>query len=261
MTGPGENSDEKAGESSALDNIFHDSNFKEYEPEALIPLPPARPIDAAEPTSRLLKRPPATELTSTHRTLFWVAGAMIAAIILVILFVIGTKTAPQAAPAAAIKPTASATVTPSPTPTPTVTPAVPAGPAAVGVHKWSELRGGECLSPYDSPWAESFTVVDCTTPHAAQLVHRAAFPPASAGASTSSAIPWPGESQLAAQINVLCTAPGVIDLAVAGTYSDIQFQGSYAASAPEWASGNHSYSCFVSRSSGQPLTASVAGAH
>lgn len=256
MPGPGQSSDEP----SALDNIFHDSNFKEYEPEALIPLPPARSTEPTEEPQRSVEVAPATELTSTHRTLFWVAGAVIAAIILVILFVIGIKTAPQAAPAAAIKPPTSASATPSTSPTPTPTVA-PAGPAPAGVHKWGELRGGECLSPYDSPWAETFTVVDCTTPHAAQLVYRAEFPPGSAGASTSSATPWPGEGQLAAQINVLCTAPGVIDLAVAGTYSDIQFQGSYAASGKEWASGNHNYSCFVSRSSGQPLTASVAGAH
>jgi hypothetical protein len=114
-------------------------------------------------------------------------------------------------------------------------------------------------------WAETFTVVDCATPHQAQMVHRGTFPATAAAPSTATPAPsstpsgYPGVPALQAQINLLCTAPGVIDLAVAGGYTDIQFQGAYAADAKEWDAGQHDYFCFVSRSSGQPLTNSVAG--
>ncbi|HZK59473.1 MAG TPA: large membrane associated protein, partial [Cryobacterium sp.] len=134
-------------------------------------------------------------------------------------------------------------------PTPT---APPAGPQAAGVHAWATLRGGECLQPYTSPWAEKFTVVGCAAPHAAQLVYRGVF----AGDASAA---FPGETVLAAQINLLCTAPGVIDLAAARAYPDLQVQGSYPVTAEQWTSGTRHYYCFVSRSSAEPLTASIAG--
>ena len=182
---------------------------------------------------------------------------------LVVLFLIGTRLPGLAGPASVVAVSGSPTPAPTPTPTP-----VAAGPAAVGEHKWDQLRGGECLDPFTSPWAEKFTVVDCAAPHPAQLVLRGTFP-ANATAPSSSATPtpkptggvasgYPGIAALQSQINLLCTAPGVINLAVAGAFSDIQFQASYAATAAEWARGQHDYFCFVNRSSGEPLTGSLA---
>ena len=92
------------------------------------------------------------------------------------------------------------------------------------MHAWNTLRGGECLQPYTSPWDEEFTVVDCATPHAAQLVYRGVV-------NADPAAVFPGEAALAAQMNLLCNAPGVIDLNVAGEYPDVQVQGSYPVTA------------------------------
>ena len=59
-------------------------------------------------------------------------------------------------------------------------------------------------------------------------------------------------------MSVLCSAPGVIDLAAAAKYSDVQIEASYPATAGQWDAGDHWYFCFVTRSSGEPLTGSVA---
>ena len=145
----------------------------------------------------------------------------------------------------------SKSATPVPTPTPTPTPS-PTGPAAAGVHQWGDLRGGECVDPYSNPFAQKFTVVDCAAPHPAQMVVRGTFP----GVATAV---YPGLESLQSQINLLCTAPRVIDLVTAGAYNDIQFQASYAATTDEWTKGQHDYFCFVNRSGGGPITGSVAG--
>ena len=149
--------------------------------------------------------------------------------------------------------TSSATPTPSATPSAAPTaPTEPTGPQPVGVHQWDTLFGGECLQPYVSPWEEEFTVADCAAPHAAQLVYRGVF-------AGDAATAFPGEAELAGQINLLCSAPGVIDLAAVGAYDDVQVQGSYPIEEEQWSAGARYYYCFVSRASGEPLTGSVAG--
>lgn len=278
VTPPATPPSDDASESSGLDDIFHESQFEEVEDESLIPAAPARrarePREDPAPRGAQESResgesrgnrgathpkPPREpgagwQFTKQQRLLLWIAGGALAIIVLLILFLVGIKTAPNTVSAPVSTPSPSVTKTPTVTPTPTPTVA-PTGPLAAGVHKWTELRGGECLQPFESVWAESFTVVDCATPHAAQLVYRAPFPGAEAAAG---AVAYPGVAALQAQINVLCTAPGVIDLAAAGTYKDIQFQAAFAATGQEWTKGNHDYSCFVSRSSGEPITATVA---
>ncbi|TPX02861.1 large membrane associated protein, partial [Schumannella luteola] len=149
-------------------------------------------------------------------------------------------------------PTPTPSATPTPTPTPTV---LPAGPVAPGVWAWDALLGGECLDPFDDPWAEEFTVVDCAAPHPAQLVYRGTL---AATDDDPSDDPFPGTEALQGQMSLLCTAPGVVDLAAAGQYSDAQFQGTYPANEEEWDAGDRTYYCFVSRSSGEPLTGSLA---
>ncbi len=153
---------------------------------------------------------------------------------------------PVAAPTASAPASASATPTPTPTPTPE-----PTAPQPAGVHAWDTMFGSECLEPYTSPWDEEFTVVDCATPHTAQLVYRGTLE-----GETGSA--FPGEEAFAQQINVLCSAPGTIDLAAAGAYSDVQLQGSYPVTAEQWDAGDRYFYCFASRSSGEPLTTSLA---
>jgi hypothetical protein len=69
--------------------------------------------------------------------------------------------------------------------------------------------------------------------------------------------PYPGEEALRAEMSLLCSAPGVIDLGAAEAYSDLVVQGAYPVTEEEWRDGYREYSCFVSRSSGEPLEGSL----
>lgn len=121
-------------------------------------------------------------------------------------------------------------------------------PAAPGEHGWTELAGGECLSPFTDAWAQTFTVVDCTSPHAAQLTARL---PVTAGQ-------WPGPDALAAQAAEQCQTSAALNTSAAAAVGDVQVQGSYAPDQATWDQGDTFISCFVTRSSGEPLTGSVA---
>jgi hypothetical protein len=177
--------------------------------------------------------------------LLWIAGALLAVVVLVGLFFLGRQLVGGPVPVAV------ATISAAPTPAP-ATVAEPAAPQPVGAHQWDTLFGGECLEPYVSPWQDEFTVADCAAPHVGQLVYRGIFP----GDASAN---FPGEDTLASQINLLCSATGVIDLTRAGEYPDVQVQGSYPITASQWAASPHYYYCFASRSTGEALTASVAG--
>jgi hypothetical protein len=184
--------------------------------------------------------------------LLLIALGLAAVLALAALFFLGVRLgaggpAPQAAPTPAATPTPSET--PSPTPTPTEEPAA-AGPVEPGTHAWDDLRGGECLAPYASPWEEEYAVVDCAEPHPAQLVYRGGFP--------TDAPAYPGEQAILPQLSLLCSAPTVIDVAAAAPYTDLQVQGAYPATAEQWAAGQRDIFCFVSRSTGEPLTGSIA---
>jgi hypothetical protein len=228
---------------SAIDALFGETQFREYESGVLDPNERPFAGRAAQATTPLSDEP--MVVSRTQKTLLSVAGGLVAVLALVALFFVGTRLPAllNAAPVAVVS-------TPATAPSPSTT-AKPVGPVANGVHPWTALLGGECLDPYTSPWAEKFTVVDCTKPHPAQLVFRGTF-------DTSTDTGYPGVDTLQAQISLLCAAPGIINLAAAGAYSDAQLQGSFAVNDEQWAEGEHDYFCFVSRSSGQPLTASVA---
>ena len=257
-------SDKDADPASPIDALFGKTQFRDYEGEPQVgPIPTrlnpfasldggvASAIDPASayPSETPTSAPPrdrATQFSKNQRVTFWVAGGVIALLVFAVLFALGTRLSAAPAPVAATK---SATPKFSPSPTPS---SAPSGQAAAGVRLWSALRGGECIDPYTNPFALKFTVVDCAAPHSAQMVFRGSFP----GEAT---VAYPGLDALQSQINLLCTAPGVIDLATAGNYSDIQFQASFAATTEEWTKGQHDYFCFVNRSGGQPITNTVAG--
>jgi hypothetical protein len=149
-------------------------------------------------------------------------------------------------------PTTAASPSPTATPAPS-TPAAPVGPAAPGEQKWTALGGGECIEPYATPWAETFTVVDCADPHAAQMIFTGPV-------NEDPAAAYPGEDAILSQIYLWCSAPGVLDGDAASGYSDLQVQGTYPVSEEQWNDGQRSYYCFVNRSSGEPLTGSIAAA-
>jgi cytoskeletal protein RodZ len=195
---------------------------------------------------------------ATPRWLVVVVVVLAAVFVLVLFFVIGRNLPwfDEARPAAQTStPTSSTSATPDTVATPTATAApepaaAPTGPAAAGVHPWNELRGGECLDPFGTPWDETFTVVDCAAPHAAQLISRVSL-------NADPAAGYPGDAAITAQLNLACTAPTVLDFAVASAYPDVQWQASYPVSEAQWAAGQREYSCFISRSSGEKLTGSV----
>ncbi|MFB2580179.1 hypothetical protein ACEXQD_02935 [Herbiconiux sp. P15] len=155
--------------------------------------------------------------------------------------------APSEAPATTAPPTSD--------PAPEAAAAAPTGPVGPGVHDWNELSGGECLGGFTSPWSEQFTVVDCAGEHNAQLVTRGSFTDPTDPASA--AVPFPGEAELAGRLNLLCTAPAVLDYAAAGALPDVQWQAAYPVTEAEWVAGERSYYCFFSRTSGEPLGASL----
>lgn len=231
-------------EGGALDELFSSEKFTEFD-EPLIPVVPRRAA-AGEGGAP----PPRAPLTKNQKVLLWIAGSLVALLALVALFFVGTRIPDLLGPAPGAEPSS----TPTPTPTPTETER-PVGPVAPGDYRWDELWGGECLEPFTNAWQDEYTVVDCGVPHGGQLVARLPFP-LPEGATEQG--PYPGEEVLAGQIAILCSAPGVIDLSAAGTFTDIQLQGAFAVTEEEWADGHQDYFCFVSRSSGEPLTRSLA---
>ena len=101
-----------------------------------------------------------------------IAAGVVAVLVLVGLFFVGQGIGGP--PVAATTATSAPSQTPTPEPTPTEQPQITA-PQAAGVHAWNTMFGTECLQPFVSPWEEEFTVVDCATPHTAQLVSRGSF--------------------------------------------------------------------------------------
>jgi hypothetical protein len=122
-----------------------------------------------------------------------------------------------------------------------------------GTWAWTQLFGGECVDPFPGAWAESFEVVDCAVPHAAQLVSTGDLA-ASVGSS------FPGVEEAAALTETACSAQGVLDLTAAGAYPNIQLSVSYAPTQEQWDAGNTAYYCFVSLADATPITGSLTSA-
>ncbi|WIE76111.1 septum formation family protein [Curtobacterium sp. MCSS17_007] len=193
-----------------------------------------------------------------------VVGAVVLIVVLLLAvfgltrWILGGSISEETAPASSASATSAASGDASPSTAPSTEAAAPAAPAqplqfattpaAPGQHAWTDLAGGECLSPFDDAWAQTFTVVACSAPHAAQLTARVQV---EAGA-------WPGPDDLRAQAAEVCQTSQAIDTAAAASYGDVQVQGSYAPDQETWDRGNTFISCFATRSSGQPLTGSLA---
>jgi hypothetical protein len=243
---------------SALDSLFGDDRFREYD-STLGPDPSNAPFANRGRSKELVRvegggdGAPPRQFGTPQKILAGVGGGLLAVLVLIALFLLGTRLPDLLGPA----PAAS---TPMPTPTPTLT-ALPIGPVEPGDYAWDELLGGECLEPYVDAWQEEFAVVPCDEPHGGQLVARAWFPPEVVDPENPHVgkpdDPFPGTEALAARITILCSAPGVVDLAIAGGFADAQIQGAYPVTEEQW-EDDPSYYCFFSRSSQEPLTVSVA---
>ncbi len=247
----GEHGITETGQVSAIDALFGESQFREYT-EGLDPSqnPFVRqaeaasgrgPVDPGEPAG---PPPPAPGVSKVQRILLSVLGGVLAVLAIVALFFLGARLPDLLGPAPAV-------VVPTGTPSPSASPGVVLGPVEPGEYEWDELLGGECLDPFDGPWETIYTVVDCADPHPAQMVHRGVIPetPTDTGL-------YPGEEILQTQVLGLCRGPGIFDPALAGALTDAEIQASYPTE-EIWDEGGRDYFCFVSRSTGEPITGSV----
>lgn len=217
-----------AESAEGIDSLFGEHRFQEYADEPLLAPPPRREVRAPRSSD------PGAGLSRTQRVLIGVAGGLLAVLVLILVFVLGSKLGASSATPATTTPNTGSTA-----------PAAVDGP---GTYPWTALAGGECVDPFTSAWETEFTVVDCTEPHAAQLVAVGTFDDTT----------YPGDAALADEAATACTAPKVIDYAAAAEFTNLQLQSSYAPDQASWDAGDHGYLCFVTLASGEPLTASVA---
>ena len=233
--------DHPAEPTSAIDSLFGDHQFQDYEEVGVlktIQVPPASTVpdeaDLAEPRA---------PLPTSQKVLMGVAGGLIAALILVGLFFLGEHLG-SATPAAAAS---KGTNAPSATPTQAGT----GGPAAPGVQQWNALQGGECIQPFSSAWAVTFKVVPCTADHDAEMVFKGTLP-------DSSQTKYPTASQFQQEITPLCSDSTAINYAAAASVTDLQVSFSYPPNTASWLSGDRTYYCFVDRVSGGNLPGDLA---
>jgi hypothetical protein len=242
----------ETGQVSAIDSLFGESQFREYtegvdqsqnpfvrQAEAASGRGPADPAGFAGPAE------PPPGVSKVQRILLSVLGGLLALLAIVALFFLGVRLPDLLGPAPAI-------VAPTGTPSPSASPAIVLGPVAPGEYAWNELLGGECLDPFESPWQETFVVVECADPHPAQMVHRGVIPEA----PTDTGL-YPGEDALQAQAIASCRTGGIFDPAVVSALTDAVVQASYPTQ-EVWDEGGRDYFCFVSRSSGEPITGDLA---
>lgn len=219
---------------SAIDSLFGDHQFQEYEDLGV--------LKAAQtptgPGTRSEAREPRAPLANSQKALMGIAGGLIGVLLLIGLFFLGE----HLGAATAATPTASTTTGAKSTPTS----AGSGGPAAPGVQQWSALQGGECIQPFSSAWAVTFTVVACTKDHDAEMVFKGRL-------SNADDTGYPSTTQFQTQLTALCSAPTAINYKAAASITDLQVSFSYPPSAQNWISGNRTYYCFVDRASGGTL--------
>jgi hypothetical protein len=233
-----------AAPTSALDALFGESQFQEYEELGVLqtitpPTSTPRPAAAATETAAVQRAP----LNGTQKVLMWVAGGLVAVLALVALFLLGQRLGESSVAAPAPATTSATSAVP--------TPAASGVAATPGSHPWNALQGGECIQPFTSAWAATFTVVDCGASHSAQLVFTGVLPDASGA-------PYPSGAQFQKEITPLCTATTALNYSAAKAVTDLQVSFSYPGAENDWNSGDRTYYCFVSRAGGAALTANLA---
>jgi hypothetical protein len=233
---PLQHSDEPGEPTSAIDSLFGDHKFQDYEEVGVlktIQVPPSAGVeDATQP------REPREPLPKSQKVLLGVAAGLLAALILVGLFFFGQHLGSAAADKAKAVSTNASTTTP--------TPAGTGGPVDPGVQQWTALQGGECIQPFTSAWALTFTVVACTADHDAEMVFKGTLP------DTSDA-KYPNTVDFQKEITPLCSASTAINYAAAASVTDLQVSFSYPPTTARWLSGDRTYYCFVDRVSGGNL--------
>lgn len=222
-----------------IESLFGDDRFADAPTAAIGTAAPATVVMERESTNTesTNTQPAARTRTGIPRNVLILGGAAFATVALSIAaFVLGsTLGGSTGSPEPVATDDAEATATREP-----------------GTWAWNQMFGGECVDPFPGAWAESFDVVDCATPHAAQLVAVGDLAEQTGGT-------FPGVDQSAALAEAACSAQGVLDLATAGAYPNIQINVAYPVTAEQWDSGETSFYCFVSLADASPITGSVAG--
>lgn len=121
--------------------------------------------------------------------------------------------------------------------------------ATVPEQPVATIAAGDCLQTYPSKSAAGYPVVDCASPHLAQLLSKGRLPQA---ADTA----FPGASSLDTQVGDLCEQHLNWDW-VAVWNEDVQLDLRYPDSTTRWASGDRAYYCFVYTYSRHELTGSA----
>ena len=219
---------------SAIDSLFGDHQFQAYEEVGVLKAVQSIPGELASDEPKEPRAP----LSSTQKALMGVAGGLIGVLILIGMFFLGQHIGSAQAAAPSTSATGGSTKAP--------TSAGTGGPAAPGVRDWSVLQGGECIQPFSSAWAATFTVVACSADHDAEMVFKGKLPDASGSG-------YPTTTQFQTELTGLCSAPTAINYSVAKAVTDLQVSFSYPPSASKWLSGDRTYYCFVDRQSGGTL--------
>ncbi len=189
-------------------------------------------------TSRPAREPRPADEANLRGRLLLIVGGIVVVIVSIGAFLAGGFVASPAA---------------APTPEVTEAPVAPTAAQLPGEYSFIELFGGECLDPFDTAWASTFSVVDCATPHSAQLVYAGDL------AVDGSYLSYPGDDIVGNAAMAECSRKGVLNLAGANTYSDLLVSSAYPISAEAWDSGETRYYCFVNLSSGDPIDGDLAG--
>jgi hypothetical protein len=235
---PVEHPGETNESASAIDSLFGDHKFQEYEDVGV--LQTLQPVAVSDATP--LEKEPRAPLPTSQKVLMGIAAGLIGILILIAGFFLGEHVgSAQAAETKPTKPGSSATPTPAGT----------GGPAAPGVQPWTALQGGECIQPFSSAWAQTFTVVACTADHDAEMIFKGKLP-------DSSSVPYPSATSFQKQLTGLCSAPTAVNYAAAAAVTDLQVSFSYPPNTAAWLAGDRTYYCFVDRVSGGNLPGDLA---
>jgi len=146
-------------------------------------------------------------------------------------------------------PGSAAPLDPGPTPLGLPARPTPQPSATVPSRPIGTLAAGDCLQTYTSKEEAAYPVIDCASPHIAQVLSEGTLPQP-AGAA------FPGKDALDAQVGGLCEQH--LDWAWVGVWNeDVQVDLRYADTAARWASEDRSYYCFVYTYSRHELTGSA----
>jgi hypothetical protein len=104
------------------------------------------------------------------------------------------------------------------------------------------------VSDFTSAWQDTYTVVECTQDHSAQLLVRSRFPDAP--------IAYPGAKTLSAQVTKLCAASATYSAEAAKAYPSLSLPGAFPMTAEEWVK-SPTYECFITGVEGAVLTSDL----